>query len=211
MSQNCFILGGGGHAKVLLDALHLSGCKISGYSALTSAEEGLFKNLPFFEANDELASLNPSEVSLVNGLGSVGNPSKRKQLYDYWTSKGFDFHSVLHPNAVIAEDTVLSKGVQIMAGAVIQSGTAIGDNTIVNTRASVDHDCQVGRHVHISPGATICGNVMIEDEAHIGAGAVIRQSIRIGKGSVVGAGAVVVRDVLPGQIVAGVPAKEVKK
>ena len=45
----------------------------------------------------------------------------------------------------------------------------------------------------------------------IGAGATIRQSINIGESAVVGMGAVVVKDVLAGSVVAGVPARRLRK
>ena len=48
-----------------------------------------------------------------------------------------------------------------MAGVVIQSGSVIGDNVIVNTNASVDHDCRIGQHVHLAPGVVVCGNVCV--------------------------------------------------
>jgi acetyltransferase-like isoleucine patch superfamily enzyme len=56
----------------------------------------------------------------------------------------------------------------------------------------------------------IFGKITIEDDVWIGAGATILPGIVIGKGAVVGAGAVVTKDVPPGVIVAGVPAKQLR-
>jgi len=94
-----------------------------------------------------------------------------------------------------------------MAGAVVQAGCVIGSNTIINTRASVDHDSKIGAHVHVAPGVVLSGGVTIYDEAHLGTGAVVIQGVTIGRASVVGAGAVVIRDVSDGAKVVGVPAK----
>lgn len=51
----------------------------------------------------------------------------------------------------------------------------------------------------------------IEDDVWIGSNVVIRQGARIGRGAVIGSGAVVLKDVAPYTIVAGVPAKEIRK
>jgi UDP-perosamine 4-acetyltransferase len=75
----------------------------------------------------------------------------------------------------------------------------------------IDHDCNVGAHVHIAPGAALSGNVRIAIGAHIGTGATIIQSTRIGAWSLVGAGAVVIRNVPARAAFVGVPAKPLTK
>jgi UDP-perosamine 4-acetyltransferase len=95
-----------------------------------------------------------------------------------------------------------------MAGAVIQSGSRIGINSIINTRASVDHDCVIGNHVHISPGVTLSGGVEIGTCSHIGTGSTVIQGIVIGNSCLAAAGAVVTKDVIAGVKVRGVPARE---
>lgn len=76
----------------------------------------------------------------------------------------------------------------------------------------------VGKHCHVGAGAVLAGviepasatPVIVEDDVLIGANAVIIEGVRIGRGAVVAAGAVVIRDVEPGMVVAGVPARVVK-
>lgn len=55
------------------------------------------------------------------------------------------------------------------------------------------------------------GDIVIDDDVWIGYGAKILSGVHIGQGAVVGAGAIVTRDVEPYAIVAGIPAKEIKK
>ena len=98
-----------------------------------------------------------------------------------------------------------------MAGVVIQPGSRIGKNSIVNTKASVDHDCIIGDHVHISPGVTLSGGVTVGSTVHIGSGATIIQGMRIGDNCLVAAGAVVISPLLDSVTVAGVPAKEIER
>ena len=55
------------------------------------------------------------------------------------------------------------------------------------------------------------GRVIIEDHAFLGAHVVVLPDVRIGTGAVVSAGAVVTRDVAPFTLVAGVPARAIKR
>ncbi|HZG87402.1 acetyltransferase [Paenibacillus sp.] len=200
------LLGGGGHAKVLLDVLKRSGRTVIGF---TDPERTELTGAPYLGDDKAVLQFDSNAVLLVNGLGSTVSTERRASLYRKLHDAGYRFAAAVHPSAVIAEDVVLGDGVQIMAGAVIQPGCRLGANVIVNTRASVDHDCTVGNHVHIAPGAILSGGIHIGDAVHVGTGAVIIQNIRIGAGSLVGAGAVVVKDVSERTKVLGVPAREV--
>ena len=101
-------------------------------------------------------------------------------------------------------------GSQILAHATVCVDTIIGESCIINTGASVDHECKIGNGVHICPGVKMAGCIVIEDYATIGTGAVILPQIKIGTGATVGAGAVVIRDVEPNTIVVGNPAKVIR-
>ncbi len=93
-----------------------------------------------------------------------------------------------------------------MANASICAEAVIDEACIINTAATVDHECMLGKGVHVAPGATLCGCVAVGDYTMIGAGAVVLPRLKIGRDVVVGAGAVVTRDIPDGKIVYGVPA-----
>ena len=177
-----YILGAGGHAKVLLESL---------------MQDPTIKVLGFFEVNDQLiggklldlpidhenniTKLHPMKTLLVNGIGSIEQSSNRAKQFDRYKKCGFRFHTVQHPTSYIAHEVIIGEGVQLMARSTVMIGSKIGDNAIINTAASVDHDCDIGKHVHIAPGAVLSGNVTVGDYTHIGTGASIIQGVEIGK------------------------------
>jgi UDP-perosamine 4-acetyltransferase len=206
------ILGAGGHAKVLIDALQ---CQSTNIIGITDPDPELHgkdvMGIPIIGDDNLILEYGVNDIMLVNGLGKVNRSNKRMQIYDTFKERGYIFTRVIHPSAEISPRANLAEGVHVMAGAIIQTLATIGVNTIINTRASIEHECIIGDHVHIAPGATISGGVKIGDSVLIGAGATIIQGIHVGVGSIVGAGAVVIKDVREGVTVMGIPARTVKK
>ena len=208
MDKPVIIIGAGGHARVLLDSLRLQKVKVLGALDKRSGQE-VIEGLSILGDDSAIVKYSPDEVELVNGLGSVGDTSLRRGIFEKFKNMGYHFRSVIHPAAIVAEDCILEEGVQVMAGAVINTGSQIAADSIVNTGAVIDHECRIGRHVHIAPGVTISGGVQVGDGSHIGTGATVIQCVTIGERALVGAGAVVIGDVASGNKVVGVPAKAI--
>lgn len=204
------VIGGGGHAKVLVSTLLLCRRSILGFVDLNPTAPPLL-GIRCLGSDAAVLHHAPGEVLLVNGVGSVGSTASHQEIYDRFTHEGYCFATVIHPSAIVAPEVQIEEGVQIMARAILQPGSSIASNAIVNTGAIIDHDCVVGAHAHIAPGAVLSGGVRVDSGAHIGAGACIIQGVSIGAGSVVGAGAVVIRDVPPGVTTVGVPAKAIDR
>lgn len=204
------ILGAGGHARVLIDILLKNKATIIGATDVNPKMSGVSQwGVPIIGDDSVLKDYPPGSVQLINALGLAITTQNRRQLFEKYKEIGYSFASVMHPSAIVGREVVLGEGVQIMAGAVIQPGAHIGHNSIVNTKASVDHDCQIGNHVHLAPGVTLSGGVRIGNGTHVGTGATVIQNIEIGSSALVGAGAVIVRMVKDGAKVLGVPAREV--
>lgn len=208
MGLPVIILGGGGHARVLIESLRLTSVPIVGIADSDPDLHGkCVDGIAVIGDDDCVRQYAVDEVLLVNGVGSVSVPAVRIRLFERYAGSGYHFATVVHPAALIAQGVRIGEGAQIMAGAIIQPGCCIGLNAIVNTGAVVDHDCFIGDHAHIAPGVTLSGGVRVGDKAHVGTGATVIQGIGIGTGSVVGAGAVVVRDIPAGVTAFGIPAK----
>jgi sugar O-acyltransferase (sialic acid O-acetyltransferase NeuD family) len=206
MSADVIILGAGGHARVVADALMASGRRIRGF--LDGAKRGTqLLGLPVLGGDELLESISPSEVELANGIGSAGVMDTRQRVYAAAVARGFRFTRVIHPSAIVAASATLGEGVQVLARAVVQPLARIGENSIVNTGAIVEHDVVIGSHVHVSPGCVLAGGVRIGDKVHVGVAAAVIQQVTVGAGSFVAAGAVVVANVTEGTRVMGVPAR----
>jgi sugar O-acyltransferase (sialic acid O-acetyltransferase NeuD family) len=189
------VVGGGGHGRVVLEALRSAGSEVRGVVDHDPAVATLLpKGVPWLGDDATLAAFPPTHYSLVNGVGGIGD-GKRRAIFERLREQGYVFAPVRHESAVVAHGVELGEGSQVMAGAVLQPGIRIGVNAIVNTRASIDHDCIIGDHCHVAPGTVLCGGVIVGEQTHIGAGAVVIQGIRIGCGSIIGAGAIIRRDV----------------
>lgn len=206
-----YILGAGGHARVLLESLKQDpAITVVGFFEVNEQLVGSkLSDLPIYHEN-KIAKLHPMKILLINGIGSIGQSSNRAKQFDRYKKCGFYFHTAQHPTSYVAHGVIIGEGVQLMARSTVMIGSKIGDNAIVNTAASVDHDCDIGRHVHIAPGAVLSGNVTVGDYTHIGTGANIIQGIKIGKNVLIAAGAVVVKDIPDNMRVAGVPAKKME-
>lgn len=206
MTRPHIVIGGGGHAKVVVAALQRAGIECS---AVLDPDRvgGDVLGVPVTGGDERLAELPPHAVLLVNGIGTTVNSDLRRRVFERMKGQGYTFATVVDPTAVVAPDAELGEGAQVLAGAVVQPGCRIGANALVNTRAAVDHDGVLGDHVHVAPGATLCGSVAVGAGVHVGAGAVVVESVTIGEGTLVGAGAAVIADVPAGSTVLGVPAR----
>ena len=204
--KDVIIIGAGGHSKVLIAALKSAKVRIRGVVDADPAKVGAtILGIRIIGDDSALEKFDPSEISLVNGIGSIADDNLRAKLFDRMTANGYQFTGVTHASAVVADDVDIGTGTQIMAGAIVQPGSEIGVNVIINSRASIDHDCRIGNHGHVAPGAILCGRVMLGNRVFIGAGACIRDGVSIGDDVFVGMGALVISDVVAGQRVMAIP------
>jgi UDP-perosamine 4-acetyltransferase len=210
MTKPVIIIGAGGHAKVVIDTLKKCDMKILGAVDTNSSRHGTnILGIPVLGTDDIVATHKPDSILLANGVGSTSDTALRQKIFKRFKEQGYTFTTLIHPTAIIAEDVKISEGSQVMAGTVLQPGIRMGVNCIINTSASIDHDCIIGDHVHIAPGATLSGSIRIEDLVHVGTGASIIHQINIGRQSIIGAGAVVVHSVGAHKTVIGNPAKAI--
>ncbi|MGK7873278.1 MAG: acetyltransferase [Xenococcaceae cyanobacterium] len=209
MSEAVYVLGAGGHGRVVLDTLLANGIRVTGILDANAQISGLVFGVPILGGDEYLDNVSIAKTFLVNGLGANPKTFKRRNIFTVMKTRGFTFKSFKHPSAIVSSAIKMGEGCQVMAGVVIQAAVTLEENIVINTRASIDHDCMIGSHAFIAPGVTLCGNVRVAPSAFIGAGAVVIPDIHIGQNAIVGAGAVVTKSVADGWVVAGNPAVKI--
>lgn len=202
--------GATGQAKVLRDALPAGDMELV---ALFDNREiaSPFDDAPIFHGetgffNWEQVYRDRHRVRACVAIGGAHGEDRLARMH-WLKNRGYASLIVVHPHAFIAKDALIGDGSQILAMSAVCTGVKLGEATIVNTSASVDHDCIIDDGTHIAPGATLAGEVTVGKFAFIGAGATILPRIRIGTHAIIGAGAVVTRDVAAGETVIGNPAR----
>jgi sugar O-acyltransferase (sialic acid O-acetyltransferase NeuD family) len=199
------VLGGGGHAKVVIATLRAAGfvpAVVLDDDASTWG--GKVLGIPVVGPIAALAD-HGADAAVI----AVGSNAARAAVAAMLG--GVALATVVHPAATVDSSARLGPGTVVFAGAVIQPDAVIGSHVIVNTSATIDHDCLVEDFVHLAPGVHLAGNVRVDRRAFVGVGGVVIPGRHIGTDAVVGAGAVVVRDVPAGATFAGVPARRVVK
>lgn len=201
--ERAIIIGGGGHAKVVMDIIQKMGtCELVGFTDNEEHQE--MCGVPYLGDDSVLPSL--LDKGVTRFCVGVGDNRIRKKLFYKLLSIGFTPTNVISPNAYISPYAKLGQGIVIMPGAVVNSHSVIGDNVIINTLSGVDHDCRVSSHAHIAPGVSLTGNVTVGEGAFLGTGSKVIPGVNIGEWSTIGAGAVVLSDISPETTVVGVPA-----
>ena len=136
---------------------------------------------------------------------AIGNNSDRKRIAEEVLGE-IEYAKIIAESALV-QNIEIGEGSQSLHRSVIQVGTQIGKHCIVNTAASIDHDCILGDFTFIGPNSTLCGGVRVGEGSFIGAGATILPYVRIGKNCTIGAGAVVTKNIEDGVTAYGNPAK----
>ena len=115
--------------------------------------------------------------------------------------------SLVDPTAVVAADARLGPGVVVMAQAHVGAGCLLDSGSLLNTKASLDHDGDLGAFASLAPGSITGGRVRTGDRSFIGLGARVIQGVQIGCDTVVGAGSLVLQDLPAGVLAYGAPAR----
>jgi sugar O-acyltransferase (sialic acid O-acetyltransferase NeuD family) len=207
--KNLIFWGGTGQAKVLREALYQSEFQL--VAVFDNREvDPPFPDIPLHVGRSEFESWLNAKADRNDLYACVavgGSRGKERLEIQRWLEQlGIEPLTIVHSRAFLARDAIVGKGSQLLAMSSVCASTRLGEAVIVNTSASVDHDCVLGDAVHIGPGACVAGEVKIGEHAFIGAGSVILPRIEIGQGAIVGAGSVVTKNVAAGQTVVGSPA-----
>ena len=200
-SDGIWVIGAGGHAKVVIETIWAAGETVAGVFDSDPKKNGsnvlgASVTAPF--SNETLAQLNARRAVIA-----IGSNQARKRLAEELS--GIEWVTIIHPFSYVSPSARVANGSVVFAGAVIQANANIGAHTIINTSSSVDHDCIIGDWSHVAPGAHLAGGVRLGEGVLAGVGCQVLPKITAGSWSVIGGGALVNTDIPERAVATGVP------
>ncbi len=207
------IVGASGHAKVVIDIVekqdlyHINGLIDTYVETGTRVFE-----YEVLGTEDILSELYQSK-KIIGGIVAIGDNYLRQHMVTQIKKlcPEFQFITAIHPNSIIGKNVSIQEGTVVVAGAVVNCDSMVDSHCIINTRASVGHDCHIKAFSSIASGVILGGNVTINEATAISLGAVILGNITVGKHTVVGAGSVVTKNISNNIMAYGNPAKVIRK
>lgn len=193
-----YIIGAGGHGKVVAEIAELQGERIDSFID----ENESIKRLWQYPVNSTFPK------SIIRAVIAIGDNRSRKEISSVFKAQ---YVCLFHPFSQISSRAILGEGTVVVGGALINADAQIGKHVIINTNSSVGHDVYIEDFVHIAPNVALAGHVQIGEGTFVGMGASVLPGVRIGKWCTIGAGSVVLENVPDGAVVAGNPAKVIFK
>jgi sugar O-acyltransferase (sialic acid O-acetyltransferase NeuD family) len=162
------VLGAGGHARPVIEALRATGTEILGL--LDDAADAPLLGVCCL---GPIASLAAHVGDGVGAVVAIGDNATRARLGALCRAQGVALPALVHPAALVSPSATLGEGAQVMARAVIGPLAILGPLALVNTGAIVEHDLVLGEAAHVAPGAVVCGFARIGTGATVAAGSVV--------------------------------------
>jgi sugar O-acyltransferase (sialic acid O-acetyltransferase NeuD family) len=201
MTEGVIVIGGGGHAKVVVSTLLDAKIEVLGIYDDNPTKCGT--EICGVRIVGPITGLDSSVET--NAIMAIGDNKTRRAVAERF--QRLHWLTVIHPKAVVHSSVMIGKGSAIFAGAIIQPDVVIGDHCVINSNATVDHDCRICDYVHVGPGSCLAGEVTVGEGTFLGTGVVAIVGRSIGEWSIVGAGGVVIRDVPANVTAVGIPAR----
>jgi sugar O-acyltransferase (sialic acid O-acetyltransferase NeuD family) len=209
--KTLIILGAGG-----------TGQDVAGFVSDINAEGPTYECLGFL---DDDASKHGSEIAgfpLLGPLSSwtnypaasfancLGSPRSFLQRETRVRELGIDdetFATIIHPSAIVADGCTVGRGCIVYPFTHLGPGVELGSQVVVLSHSVIHHHSRVDAFAIIASGCNVSGYVHVGHSCYLGTGCSIRDGLSIGDRSFVGMGSAVIKDVEPGSVVAGVPAR----
>lgn len=136
----------------------------------------------------------PDRVGLVFGIGYSNMPA-RWEAFERAKSSGYDFLSLIHPNASVEPSAQLGEGVVVLAGAVVDQYVSVGDLSYLQIGCKIGEECRFGDNNYLSAGATFAGGIRVGSGNFFGINATIVDGITIGSNCFINAGSLIYKPV----------------
>ncbi|HJN37483.1 MAG TPA: hypothetical protein QF353_01750 [Gammaproteobacteria bacterium] len=183
-NQPVILIGAGGHSRIIMDCLKISGAKVIAHFDHRKSEWLEEIGVNYIDEN-QLNDFASHKLQMV--MSFIGSGPKKLETrfheMENLAKKGALFPNIIHPTAVVSKECSIGMGVQILAGAVVNANVKLDNGCIINSNATVEHDTLVGKGVHVAPNATVLGQVQVGDYAYVGSSSVLIQKSIVQKRS----------------------------
>jgi UDP-perosamine 4-acetyltransferase len=209
--KDIYILGVGHNTPVYIELVEAIGYRIAGLYHFDDTRTGEidhgYKILGSFDC------LLNSEIKGMSFALSMGDNNIRSTLYKRIVSNGGYVPTLIHPRAQISRFANIENGVVCHMSVIVDPDVTIGSNSVLSCGSSVSHSSSVGSNCFLAANSLVGAYVSIEDNVFIGLSATITSGkvAKIGSNAIIGAGACVIDSVPENTIVAGIPARVIKK
>jgi sugar O-acyltransferase (sialic acid O-acetyltransferase NeuD family) len=203
MAQSVFIVGAGGHAKVILATLEVIGISpVAIYDDDASKWGSSLFDTPIKGGLNDFAKLGP-----VDAFIAVGKNATRKKIVERFTT--INWITLIHPASSIHASVQIGRGTIVQEGCILEPDVKIGEHCILTSNSMIGHESVLEDFVH-SSGAKICGNAHICEGVLLGGNSTIHPGITVGAWSAAAIASAIMRDVPPKSVVIGNPARVLK-
>lgn len=201
------IIGAGGHATSVANIALACGYSIECFIDKEKINESLLGTRIIANIQD---IKNPEDHYYAI---AIGDNYARQKLHESLTRENTNltFPPLVHPSATISFFTEIGQGTVIMPNSCIGPNSQLGKFCIINSHASLDHDCRMGDYSSLAPSATTGGKVIIGERTAICIASIIKHGIKIGSDCVVGASSLALHNISDNTVAYGIPAKEIRR
>ena len=190
MKKELVLIGGGGHCRSCIDVIEAEGTfRIIGIVDKQERVGQRILGYPILYTDDDLPISGIENYFIT--VGQIKSPAIRMSIFDRLASFHYSWPVIVSPYAYVSQHARLGAGTIVMHGAIVNAGVIIGDNSIINSKALIEHDVQVGSFCHISTASVLNGGVVIGEGTFVGSNATINQMVNIPAKTVIGSGSVV--------------------
>jgi UDP-perosamine 4-acetyltransferase len=134
----------------------------------------------------------------------------RRRLFEELRARDVPVTTFVHPSAHVEPSVRIGAGAIVLVDCTIDLAAELGENVLLSTRGFVSHHVRIGAHSYCAPAVQLAGHTQVGEGCFLGIGTTTIEGIRIGENASTAAGAVLIRDVPPGALVGGVPARDLR-
>ncbi|MEW5819936.1 MAG: NeuD/PglB/VioB family sugar acetyltransferase [Cyanobacteriota bacterium] len=168
-----------------------------------------YNNYPVLGNKEILQSITSAKILAVPG--SHNNYFNRDNVINSLNITKDRYAKIIHPSVNIGTNVIIGYNTLIMPGVVITANNIIGNHCIILPNTVISHDSTIEDYTMIGSNVSISGSVKVKKQSYIGSGSKLIQNITIEEKTLIGLGSVVIRSTEKGDVVAGNPARLLKK